>query len=707
MQRLNKITQHLEASSSSNGSGNEPAVSANPTTVSASPGFVETLADLYRTMTGSMAFRTKMHGGKLVAQVLKAHGVKHVTTLSGGHISPILVAVQEQGIRIVDVRHEGNAVFCADATARLTGVPGVAAVTAGPGVMLTASALVNAKLAESPIVLLGGAAATLSKGRGALQDIDQLSPLKSICKYVASPTSVRDVVPALRRAFQEAMSGVPGPCFVELPLDVLYPITEAAGGMSLCERKYKRDVAPEDKPRVIVPEDPEYKGMNVDQYLGVLGEREAVFLEPPPNKRQHFAIETFMRFKLRSLHAGAWDDTEFGPLPVEYPRPVPSDVQAVSALLAKAKRPVLVVGSQATLGGPRAAEELGRVVSALGVPTFLGGMARGLLGPVSEVHIRQNRGAALAKADLVILAGAICDFRLGYGQALAKKSKVISINRSKASATLNSGLFWSPHRVCVSDPGEFVRALADMRVTIDPSVKAWRAELKEAELKKEAKNAQDAAAPAYGRVREVDDQGRTFTKNKGAQGPRMINPLQFFNDLEDVLPSNAVLVADGGDFVATSSYILRPRGPLGWLDPGAFGTLGVGAGFALAVALTQPDKEVYLVWGDGSCGYSIAEFDTFKRHNLPIVAVVGNDAGWTQIEREQAVMFGSDVACGLDYLQYDQVARGYGGQGMTLQYGDPIKEKLREAQSTMRRGDPVLVNVMIGGTSFREGSLSV
>lgn len=118
--------------------------------------------------------KSSQHGGELVAKVLKSHGVKHVFTLSGGHIAPILTASEKIGIRIVDTRHEVTTVFAADATARLSGVPGVAVVTAGPGVTNTVTAVKNAQMAESPLILLGGAAASLLKGRGALQDIDQL-----------------------------------------------------------------------------------------------------------------------------------------------------------------------------------------------------------------------------------------------------------------------------------------------------------------------------------------------------------------------------------------------------------------------------------------------------------------------------------------------------------------------------------------------------
>src|SRR5882762_6661239 len=116
-----------------------------------------------------------MDGGAIVSDVLWSLGVKFLFTLCGGHISPILVGAKRSGIRVLDVRDEANAVFAADAVSRLTGLPGVAAVTAGPGVTNAITALKNAQLAQSPLVLLGGATATLLRGRGALQDIDQMA----------------------------------------------------------------------------------------------------------------------------------------------------------------------------------------------------------------------------------------------------------------------------------------------------------------------------------------------------------------------------------------------------------------------------------------------------------------------------------------------------------------------------------------------------
>jgi len=535
MQRLDVIGNHLRASAAAEDAG----LSASPTLASDDTSLGAHVADLYHTLAGPTPFSAKKNGGMLVAQVLKAHGVKFVFTLSGGHISPILTCSEELGIRVIDVRHEVNSVFAADAVARLTGVPGVAAVTAGPGVTNTITALKNAAMAESPLVLFGGAAATLSKGRGALQDVEQMGLVKSVCKFSVTVTAVRDIVPAVRRAFREAMSGTPGPCFVELPLDVLYPITEAMGGMGLCERMYKKNVTDKDRARVILPV--EYK--SVDEYLGSLAPLESVFLQRT-DKGQGAVVDAYMKFKVGSLFGSAWAATEFGPLPVSVPQPAASDVAAAAALLRQAQRPVILIGSQATVGGPAAVQRLARAVNTLGVPVFLGGMARGLLGDKSALHVRQNRGQALKKADVIILAGAVCDFRLGYGRELPgpAQCKIVSVNRSRAGGSMNAGTFWNPHILSESCPELFVSAVAkDVGNTQAARFVAWNQQLKEAERKKDASNLKKASEPALGRVPKWD-KGPTKPDASSA-APRLINPLMLYSVLEDLLPSNAILVA--------------------------------------------------------------------------------------------------------------------------------------------------------------------
>ncbi|MDH3235978.1 MAG: thiamine pyrophosphate-binding protein, partial [Alphaproteobacteria bacterium] len=251
-------------------------------------------------------------GGNIVAEVLERRGVGHVFTLCGGHISPILVACKARGIQVVDVRHEANAVFAADAMARLTGVPGVAVVTAGPGVTNTVTAIVNARAAESPLVLLGGATGVLIKGRGALQDIDQLSLIRTQVKWAATVRRLKDLGPTVATAFKQASDGVPGPVFVECPVDLLY-----------------------DEPIVR------------EWYLRGLGKG---------NSLQAIALRSYVRWRLGRMFvpvdAGGGGDAAAAEPSV----PDPARLEQAAAYLASSKRPVLIVGSQALCEPAEAAE---------------------------------------------------------------------------------------------------------------------------------------------------------------------------------------------------------------------------------------------------------------------------------------------------------------------------------------------------------------
>src|SRR5690349_13957780 len=247
-----------------------------------------------------------MHGGDLVAEVLDRQGVRFLFTLCGGHISPILVAAKARGIRVVDTRNEATAVFAADAVARLSGVPGVAAVTAGPGVTNTLTAIQNARLAQSPVVLLGGATATVMRKRGALQDIDQLALIRSSVKWAASARRVRDLEPLLRRALRTAMEGTPGPVFLECPIDLLY-----------------------DEPMVR-----QLYASKMDTKPGAaLADR---------------AIAAYLRWHLDRQFAGLAKPSAAAES-AAIPAPAPGAVTEAAKRLAVAQRPVMVIGSQALL----------------------------------------------------------------------------------------------------------------------------------------------------------------------------------------------------------------------------------------------------------------------------------------------------------------------------------------------------------------------
>ena len=166
-------------------------------------------------------------------------------------------------------------------------------------------------------------------------------------------------------------------------------------------------------------------------------------------------------------------------------------------------------------------------------------------------------------------------------------------------------------------------------------------------------------------------------------------------------PEKAPIVAP------TASYIVRPRGQLRWLDPGAYGTLGVGAGFALGAKLCRPEAEVWVLWGDGSFGYGLAEYDTFVRHRLPVIGVVGNDACWMQIAREQVEILHDDVGCALLRSDYHVAAQGLGAEGLLVRRFPEVPAALAHAKQAVRQGRPVLLNVHLGATDFRKGSVSM
>ena len=572
-----------------------------------------------------------MHGGDLVGDVLRAQRVEFLFTLCGGHISPVLIGAKARGIRVVDTRHEATAVFAADAVARLTGRPGVAAVTAGPGLTNTITAVKNAQLAQSPVVLIGGAAPTVLQGRGALQDIDQMALLRPHVKWMAGVRRVRDIAPALAEAFRVSRDGVPGPVFVEIPIDVLY------------EESLVRDW---------------YGAARTGRTL-----------------RQR-AVQVYLKFRLWRQFRGLFDRPPAGLIEVAVPAADASRVAEAAQRVSRAERPVVLVGSQAMLG-PEGAERMRAAVERIGAPVYLSGMARGLLGADHPLQARHRRRDSLREADLVLLVGVPADFRLDYGNHIPRRACVISANRSSTDLRKN-------RRPDVAILGDAALALTGIADALPPDPDRWLrwcAQVQDRDRVRDAEIVEHAAQPSVG-----------------------VNPVRLCREIAEALPPGAIIVGDGGDIVATASYVLRPDGPLRWLDPGLFGTLGVGAGFALGAAMVRPDSQVWIIFGDGAVGYSLSEFDTFVRHRVPVVAVVGNDASWSQIARAQVELLGDDVGTVLAPTRYDRVAAGFGALGLHVDDADGLPAVLAKVREG---GGPVLVDVRIGRSDFRSGSISM
>lgn len=162
-----------------------------------------------------------IHGGWLVAKILKREGVEVVFTLSGGHIAGIYDGCVREGIRVVDTRHEQAAVHAAEGWAKVTRRPGVAILTAGPGVTDGVTGVANAYLAGSPVLVIGGAAPLGLWDRGALQEMNQLDLLRPITKWARTVHETARLGEYTASAFRQMLSGKPGPVFLEMPMDVL------------------------------------------------------------------------------------------------------------------------------------------------------------------------------------------------------------------------------------------------------------------------------------------------------------------------------------------------------------------------------------------------------------------------------------------------------------------------------------------------------
>ena len=488
------------------------------------------------------------------------------------------------------------------------------------------------------MLLIGGAAPTALQGRGALQDIDQRPLIAPHVKLVKQVRRVKDLGPAVTEALSVARAGVPGPVFIECPVDLLYEEATI--------RRWYADAAG--------------KGTSIADR----------------------ALRFYLNRHAARLFSGASRPLESRVLEVPVPRPSDDAIARAAEALSRAERPLMVIGSQA-LAQATNASRLAEAVTRLGIPVYLSGMARGLLGRGHPLQMRHERRKALRESDCVVLAGVPCDFRLDYGKHVKRSATLVAANRSAAEARLNR----KPTIAAIGDASLFIEHLSERPGAGKPR-EAWMSALRARDQTRET---------------AIDAQAKGSAEAPGEH----VNPVAFFRALDRAAGDAAIFVADGGDFVATASYILRPRGPLTWLDPGVFGTLGVGAGFALGASIARPGSEVWLLWGDGASGYGLAEFDTFVRHGIPVIAVVGNDAGWTQIAREQVKMLHDDVGTVLARTAYHEVARAFGAEGIEVRRADEVDDALRRARSLAASGRPVLVNVWLDRTDFREGSISM
>lgn len=534
---------------------------------------------------------TGPHGGHHALEVAKAHGVTTMFTLSGAHVFPMYDAAvkSDDPMPIVDVRHEPSAVFAAEAIGKLTRTPGLAVLTAGPGVTNGVSPVAQAYFSGAPLVVVGGRAPAATWGAGTLQELDHPPIFETITKSARTAGSLSQIAPVVDQAFTEAGSSHRGPTFVDIPMDE--------------------------------------------------------FFNSGPIEH-------------RSTGAAA--------APIE---PDAEQIAQIATLLARAERPVVILGSD--VWSDHAEEAARRFVEEARVPAIANGMGRGVLPGGHDLLVTKARSRALGTCDLAIVIGTPLDFRLGFGRFGGKDG---------APAATTVHIADSPGQV--SSHAELGGSVSgDLTQIFDGLLAALQAQPTKPDWTVWASDLQAQVAAAV---------ERDAALLSAEADP--IHPARIYGELLPRLADDAVVIGDGGDFVSFAGKFVEPKRPGGWLDPGPYGCLGAGLGAAMAARIARPDSQVVVLFGDGAAGMSLIDVDTLVRHNLPVVMVVGNNSAWGLEKSPMQMLYGYDVAADLaPQTRYDQVVTALGGGGEMVTDPREIGPALDRAFAS---GVPYLVNIM-------------
>jgi acetolactate synthase-1/2/3 large subunit len=341
------------------------------------------------------------------------------------------------------------------------------------------------------------------------------------------------------------------------------------------------------------------------------------------------------------------------------------DVAAIATLLQAARRPVLVLGSDVWLGGAETAALA--CVESLRLPTVTNGQGRGVLPRGHSLLVTRARSVALAEADLVVVVGVPLDFRLRYGNfgPPDAPTAVVHVADSPGGIAAHCPLAASAS----GDLAAFFTALADECGQRPVGEMEWLARLR---------GTARAAVAADTALLETE--------------ASPIHPMRVYGELLRELDDDAVVIGDGGDFVSFAGRLVEPAFPGRWLDPGPYGCLGTGLGYAIAGRLAHPSSQVVLLLGDGAAGLSLMDVDTLVRHNLPVVMIVGNNSAWGLEKAPMRAVYGYDVAADLrPETRYDQVVGALGGAGELVTKPGQLAPALRRAFDASA---PYLINVI-------------
>ena len=535
-----------------------------------------------------------LNGGHLFIRCLKQEGIQKVFTIVGDTILPLVDAAVDEGIEFIDVRHEGAAMFMADAYARITAQPSVAMFTGGPGFSNAISVLPAIYTSETPVIFVAGAAELPEKGMTTFQEIDQVGMAAPVSKGSWLIHDRKRIPEFVATAFRTAMSGRPGPVHLTLPIDI-----------------QEQSIAEEELPPYLPRE---YRNLGRSQGDAGL-------------------------------------------------------IQEAASLLAKAQRPVIIVGNPARYSVEP--EQLEALVEATGAPIFTVEQARGLIDDEHPLCFGYADGALnraarrFREADVVLLLGKRLDHRYRYGQVFSAEAKLIQADPSEAEIGRNRGVAVG----LLGDLGAITEQLTSAAKTNGRAkIDSWTNQLKQ------------------------DRQSWLQELRDHATGKDPLHPLDVFTSIEHLIDEDTFIVMDGGDYVQWGRSYLKARQPGHFLRLGPLSHLGAGIPYAMAAKLASPNSKVLAFMGDGSFGFYSMEYDTCLRHNLPITVVMGNDANWGIDRTFQLAYFNRAVGTELRFVRYDKVVEAIGGHGEYVEKPEDVGPAVERA---MDSGLPSLVNVVV------------
>ncbi len=338
-------------------------------------------------------------------------------------------------------------------------------------------------------------------------------------------------------------------------------------------------------------------------------------------------------------------------------------IERAAELLRGAERPVIMAGTDLYWGHGEG--ELLALAQTLRVPVFLNGLARGCVPADHELFFSRARSHALRSADVALVIGVPMDFRLGFGGAFAEDGEIVVIDTAEPERR-------HPRAVAAELYGALDQTLADLRAAAGDQALASGSWIEE--------------------LRKIESERREAERDELEDDRAPLHPLRVYRELGKVLERDAIIVCDGGDFVSYAGRVIDSFEPGCWLDPGPFGCLGTGSGYALAAKLAHPERQVVLLLGDGAFGFSGMDFDTLARHGVNVVGVMGNNGIWALEKHPMEFLYGYSVAADLrPGTRYDLVAEALGCHGELVERPDELAPALARA---LAADAPALVNVL-------------